>query len=126
MSDTTQQQSQLEGWEAGTGTGNEAPGRIKHEAGVAYGPFKFLNPTTRREHIQWNDERRKGVENAVEKEKKEEEKKRGSAKNEDGNGKALVVRKWRARDNRKGSYDVIFHIARSNVHLIHKFLFSRS
>ncbi|KAJ8060099.1 hypothetical protein OCU04_011709 [Sclerotinia nivalis] len=67
MSDTQQLQQREE--EIGVRAGAKAEPepearrrRIKHEDRVAYGAFKFLDPTTRREMIDWKGERRGGDE----------------------------------------------------------------
>lgn len=111
---------ELRYWEgqrgAGHGAGTKTQGGIQHRDGVAYRVFKFLNPTTRREMMNWEDrDRAKGsrrgetnggndVTGEEEKKVKFESDRAHEEKRGKGEEKELVDRKWRWRDNRKGMY----------------------
>ncbi|TEY75877.1 hypothetical protein BOTCAL_0063g00090 [Botryotinia calthae] len=127
---TTHELRQWEGQrKAGAGAGTKVQSRIQHDDGVAYGVFKFLNPTTRREMINWEEgakESSRGGENSEnsvmgEEEKKVEFESIPAPKEKRGNGeeKELVARKWRSRDNRKDMHflTVTLHIIQ-NAYLV--------
>lgn len=76
----------------------------QHEYGKessAYGPFAFLNPTTRRVSLQWQNTEKTSAGNEVD--TKDAEKSATVAQLK-GNaiGATEVHRRWRSRDNRKG------------------------
>lgn len=105
------------GWERRYG------GEIGHMEGVAYGAFRFLKPTTRKEVINWESGRRGGREGTDDEllrdERGRDEVKRDepivrgqkAGRNADGDRerKEIIMRTWRSRDNRKGQYHLRHH-----------------
>lgn len=100
-------------------------GRRDFVRGVTNGVFGFLKPTMRKERIEWgetkNQNENQGTEDQVVRGMKKNhsgvERKKDSADGDGARGTSeemkqtdIIIRKWRARDNRRGTYIDLFHM----------------